>query len=152
LKVRADEHVSPKIVETIRSLVLTSGWELSHVRDHHRARTADETWLPLFAEEGGKAILSADATMLKRPHQLMAVRDSGLICVLLSSRWAGAKRHEQAAGLLYHWPAIEAVIAESKPGDCWRVPAGYDGEKLTQHTINYGAAANALDASRKPAI
>ena len=143
MKVRADEHVSPKIVETIRNLVLRDGWEISHVRDDNRARTADETWMPLFAQSGGNAVLTADANILKRPHQILAMQQTGLICVVLSAKWAMARRHEQAACLLYHGPAIESAISASTRGDCWRVPGGYLGETVERNPINFQAAARA---------
>ena len=60
MKVRADEHVSPKIVQVLRVISLSVGWELTGVREFHGARTADETWVPKFAAEGGQAIITAD--------------------------------------------------------------------------------------------
>jgi hypothetical protein len=52
LKTRADEHVSPKILEVLKILVVPQDWEVSHVRQHHSERTADETWIPRFVQEG----------------------------------------------------------------------------------------------------
>jgi len=100
LKIRADEHVSPKIVRAIQSLALSDGWELTHVRDHPSARTADETWMPRFALEGGQVILSADRKIL-RPHQLAAISQGNLIGVFLSAKWAEARRYAQAAHILW---------------------------------------------------
>ncbi len=79
MKVRADEHVAPKIVQAIRVVALSTGWELTGVREFHAARTMDETWLPRFASEGGKAILTADANILKRPHLIAAVNSPGCV-------------------------------------------------------------------------
>ena len=117
MKVRADEHVSPKIVRALREVVLSPGWELSHVRDVHGARTADETWVPRFAAEGGKAIITADANMLKRPHQILAVYQSKIMGLILPHIWAVAKRHIQASSLRYFWPEIEALFSAGRPGD-----------------------------------
>ena len=76
MKIRADEHVSPKIVSALQLLVLRSDWELSHVRQVHAARTLDETWIPRFASEGGRVLLSGDASMLRRPNELKAILES----------------------------------------------------------------------------
>lgn len=143
MKIRADEHISPKIVRAVQSLVLAAGWELSHVREHHTARTADETWIPRFVLEGGKAILSADRRMLSRPHQTVAIADGGLICVFLSKQWAQAKRHEQAAQILHWWPCIEKTLAVSQAKDCWRVPNGYGQGELEKIVVNFEKAAKA---------
>jgi hypothetical protein len=148
LKIRADEHVSPKIVRAVQSLVLSAGWEISHVRDLHSARTADETWIPQFALEGGEVILSADRKMLARPHQLAAIAESGLICVFFSTQWAQAKRHEQAAQILHWWPCIEKTLIESKPKDCWKVPSGYGEGKLVKIAVNFEKAAKANKSSQ----
>jgi hypothetical protein len=88
LKIRADEHISPKLVRAVQSIALSAGWELSHVRDHNSARTADETWMPRFVAEGGQVIISADRKILARPNQLLAIADGNLIGVFLSAKWA----------------------------------------------------------------
>lgn len=122
MKIRADEHIAPKIVRAVRDLVLNTENELTHVRDFHTARTADETWVPRFALEGGRAILSADRHMLARPHQQAAILDSGLSCIILPPQWAQSKRHEQAAHILWWWPRIEEALSSSQSSTFWRVP------------------------------
>lgn len=144
MKVRADEHVSPRIVRALREVVLSTGWELSHVRDVHGARTADETWVPRFAAEGGKAIITADANMLARPHQILAIQQSNVVGLILPHTWATAKRHIQASSLIHFWPEIEALFSAAQPGDFWRMPKklhrGGDMEKLD---IDYAKATSA---------
>lgn len=137
MKIRADEHVSPKIVRAVRELALSAGWELSHVRDAHGPRTADETWVPRFASEGGKAIITADANMLKRPHQLLAVQQSNVVGLILPHTWAEARKHLQASSLLYFWPEIEASFANASPGEFWRIPTKLHKGPLEKLKINY---------------
>ncbi|MBS4046130.1 MAG: DUF5615 family PIN-like protein [Alphaproteobacteria bacterium] len=140
MKIRADEHIAPKIVRAIQMLVLRAGWEISHVRDVHDARTADETWIPRFAREGGQVILSGDRKMLARPHQIKAIAESGVIGVFLSSQWAQAQRHIQAAHLIHCWPEIERALLESKERDCWKVPFEYGAVTLQKLSVNYSEA------------
>jgi PIN like domain len=144
LKVRADEHVSKKIVEAVRLLCLKDGWEFSHVREDNGRRTADETWLPKFAAEGGDAILTGDANIFKRPHQLLAIRETGLISFVLSQPWTQAKKHEQAANIIYWWPRIQTAIEQSNPGDCWPVPFEFDSSEIKKKVINYEKAIKSL--------
>jgi hypothetical protein len=148
LKVRADEHVSPKIVRAVKEVALSVECELSHVRDVHGARTADETWIPRFAAEGGKAIITADANLLKRPHQIAAIQASGLFGVILPPTWAVAKRHIQASALIYHWPEIELCFAGAQSGEFWRIPAALHKGPLEKLNINY-ARATSIEASEK---
>ena len=149
MKIRADEHVSPKILQAVRLLCLRQGWEISHVRDEHSEKTADETWLSKFANDGGQAILTGDARILGRPHQLVAIRDTGLISVVLSKDWTKAKRHEQAANIIFWWPRLEQALENSGPGDCWPLPFSFDQQPLNKKVINYEKAAEAL---KKPLL
>ena len=135
MKIRADEHIAPKIVRAVRDLVLSSTHELSHVREYHSARTADETWVPRFALEGGKAILSADRHMLARPHQQAAVLASGVSCIILPPQWAQSRRHEQAAHILWWWPRIEACLEATEDPRFWKVPFGFDKSKLEEISV-----------------
>lgn len=130
-------------MEAIRLTCLGTGCEVSHVREVHGARTQDETWLPHFASEGGKAILTGDARIMKRPHQLVAIRDCGLICVVLSETWTHAKKGWQAANVIFWWGRVEAAVRESQPGDCWLVPAGFERGTLEKKTISYDKAEKA---------
>ena len=118
MKVRADEHVAPKIVQVLRIIALSTGWELTGVREFHAARTLDETWLPRFASEGGKAIITADV-------------------------WAQARRNIQAASLIYFWPEIEATLTTAQAGEFWRVPTTLYAGSLEKLRVNYAAAAQA---------
>ncbi len=140
MKVRADEHISPKIVRAVQAIALSDGWDLTHVRDFNSARTADETWIPRFVLEGGQVILSADRRILSRPHQLLAISEGNLIGVFLPAKWAEARGHAQAAHILWWWPRIEAAIKASKPKQCWRVPYEFGEANIEEITINYEEA------------
>lgn len=125
--------------------MLREDWELSHVREFHAARTTDETWIPRFASEGGRALLSGDASMLKRPHELKAILESRVVVVVMATPWQNARRHEQAATLIWHWPAIDAALLTSVEGDCWRVPFSCaKGSTVEKVAVNYAKAVTAL--------
>lgn len=114
------------------------------MRDNHAARTADETWIPRFAAEGGNAILSADRNILVRPNQLKALAESKLVAVFLSAKWASSRRHIQAAHVLHCWPRIEKVIEQSQPSQCWRVPFGFDDAPIELIQIDLAKVASGL--------
>ena len=146
MKIRADEHVAPKILRALENLVLRDDWELSHVRDFHGARTLDETWIPRFASEGGRVLLSGDASMLRRPHELKAILESRVVVVVMAPPWQNSKRHQQAASLIWHWPAIEAALLTASDGDCWRVPFAFGSSTIEKVSVNY---AKAIQAGKK---
>ena len=145
MKIRADENVSIRLVQAIRALGVRPGWELSHVREYHGPSTTDETWLPHFAREGGIAMISADGRIFKKPHQLVAIRESGLVSIILADAWVQSKKYEQAANLIFWWPKIEAVLENAKPGDCWRIPFKFDKKLDLQYKkIDYDKAVRAV--------
>lgn len=147
MRVRANEHVSPKIIQVLRIASLNSDWELTGVREFHGARTADQTWVPRFAAEGGQAIITADANMLKRPHLIAAIQQAGVRGLILPSVRAQARRHVQASSLIYFWPQIEAAFGDALPGEFWRLPTTLHAGALEKLNVNYAAAAQ---ATRRP--
>lgn len=98
--------------------------------------------MPRFAAEGGKAIITADANMLKRPHQLLAIQQSGVVGVILPHAWAGARKNVQASSLLYFWPEIEVTFSSAQPGEFWRIPSSLHKGPLEKLVINYAQAIN----------
>lgn len=149
MKIRADEHVSPKILRSLELVVLQSGWELSHVRDFHGPSTLEPTWIARFAADGGHAILSGDTSMLKRPNELRAIAESGLIIVVMKHPWQGRRRHEQAACLLFHWPQVEELLASAVGGDCIRIPYSFTKGGAEMKKVDYAKAIKSL--ATKPA-
>jgi hypothetical protein len=125
----------------LEHLVLRNDWELSHVRDVHEARTSDETWIPRFASEGGRVLLSGDGSMLRRPHELKAILESRVVVVVMAPPWQNSKRHEQAAAIIWHWPAIEVALLTAADGDCWKVPFAFGkSAALEKMKVNYAKA------------
>jgi hypothetical protein len=95
---------------------------LDTVDDHQARGVGDDIWVRKFGEAGGEAIIGSDARMLTRPHELIAIVESGLRLIVLPSQWVNAKIHLQIAFLAFWWPEIEEVLNTSKPGQCFKVP------------------------------
>ncbi len=146
MKICADEHVSPEIVRVVREIALNPSWELSHVFDAGQGGADDVPWITQFARNGGKAILTADADFHKRPHQVMAVCNTGLIVVHLHPRWANSRRTMQTSHILFWWEAIEGTLKLAKPRQCWKVPFSFPEQKreLTQTGLDYEEARKKL--------
>ena len=135
MKICADEHVSPKIVEVVRDIALSPNYEICHISDAGNRGASDVSWITEFARDNGKAILTADSDFHKRPHQVMAVWESGLIVIHLHAKWANSQRRVQAACILYWWEAIENTLAKSPSKRCWRVPLGFPKKALELKNI-----------------
>jgi len=120
LRIRCDEHVSPVIVDAVRTIALRPGWEISSVLSVGHGGDADVHWITKFAEDGGDAILSADTDFLKLEPQVNAVFDTGVKVIHLPARWAQAKGRLQASHILQWWERIEDTVEKMKSRECYR--------------------------------
>lgn len=100
----------------------TQGFEFLYEREFCSASAEDEFWAAAFARFGGAIVISADKNIAKRPHQIMAFKDNGLVCFFFESKWAQMDTAFKAAHIVYWWPRIQSRIESSKRGDCWWVP------------------------------
>lgn len=138
MKIRADEHVSPKITRLVGELVKSPSVDLSSVYDSGHCGTKDHHWIRAFAKEGGFAILSADTDFFKKPHQVVAVDDTGLRVVHLPGKWANAPGHLQAAHILMWWQRIERKLAAARPREMWVAKWNISEEgDLEPKNVNY---------------
>ena len=121
MRICADENVAPLLSALIRDALLGRHNTLETVDDHQAKGVDDDIWVRKFGKAGGEAIVGADAKMLTRPHEVVAIVESGLRLVVLPPQWVNAKIHVQISFLFYWWPHIEAALAASKPGQCFKV-------------------------------
>lgn len=102
---------------------------LETVDDYAAKGVDDQIWVRKFAAAGGEAIVGSDFAMTTRPHEIVAIAETGLRLVILDQRWPRQPRHIQISHLFYWWPHIEAILSTSKPGQCFKVPWGWGDPK-----------------------
>lgn len=134
----ADENVAPLLTQLIRDSLLGKKHALHTVDDHQAKGVEDEIWVRKFAKAGGEAIVGADAKMLTRPHEVVAIAEAGLRMIVLPSQWPQQKKNVQVAFLFLWWPAIERTLESCKPRECFKVPWTWalDGE-LAQQKVDF---------------
>ena len=139
MKIRADEHVSPKIVGIVRQLIMSPSFDFSSVFDSGHRGTKDQYWATVFANEGGEAILSADKDFFRKPNQVVAIDNTGLRVIYLPPKWANASGFLQASHILMWWPRIEAKLKVAKPREVWVVKWNISEEgQLERKKVDYG--------------
>lgn len=145
MRIRADEHVSPSIVHIVGDLALSPSFEFTSVIDVGHKGTNDQYWATAFSTDGGDAIVTADTDFLKRPHQIVAIDNTGLKVIYLPPKWANARGYLQASHILMWWPRIEAKLAQAKPREIWAVKWNISQEgDLEKRKVDYGAARKKL--------
>lgn len=122
MRIRADEHVAPAIVQAVNQIALGEGFELTSVLKEGFKGSSDVHWITAFARDGGDVILTADTDFLKQPPQVQAVERTGLRVIHLPSAWANASRAIQAGHLLIWWQRIETQIRAMKSRECYQTP------------------------------
>jgi hypothetical protein len=141
VKIRADEHVSPEIVQAIIKLALSPNHSLDSVFDAGQRGIDDVPWVTKFARDGGKVILSADTDFHKKPHQIAAVHELGLMVVQLPARWANSRCRLQASHILYWWECIEKTVQSAKPREFFSIPWGFpEKQELARLKVDYEQA------------
>lgn len=135
MKIRADEHVSPKIVEAIRDIALSEDHAISSVIEVHDDGASDVHWITKFASEGGEAILTADKDFIRRDAQVNAIFNTGLRVILLPKKWGNSSGAMQAAFMLQWWKRIEVALEDMKPRECltprWNISQTGEIKKVT---------------------
>jgi hypothetical protein len=129
LRICADENVAPKLSRLIRDQLLSPRHVLETVDDHQAGGVDDQIWVRKFAAAGGEAIVGGDFAMTKKPHEIVAIAETGLRLVVLDQAWPKAKKHWQMAYLCFWWPQIEAALESAKKGQCLKVPAAFDANR-----------------------
>jgi hypothetical protein len=139
MKIRADEHVSLKLVETVRTVAIgRSDLILSSVYESDQRGMADHHWITEFADEGGHAILSADTDFFMKHQQVLAVEKTGLRVVWFAPPHGNAKLELQTANVLTWWPRIEAKLREARSREFWDVTWGIrDKLELRQRKVDF---------------
>lgn len=126
MRVCADENISHVLSELLRKHLVSRDFSLETVDDHQARSVDDVIWVKRFADAGGNVIIGADGAMTTRPHEVVAINETGLRLVLLDPKWARSKKHLQIAHLFFWWPRIEITLRDSKTKEkCFRVPWGW---------------------------
>jgi|TARA_R100000501_G_scaffold10060_3_gene19968 hypothetical protein len=137
-------------VESIRSIAVSDGVEISSVREAGHNGKSDTYWISQFAEDGGDAILSADTDFFKKPPQVEAVFKTGLKVIHLPKGWAIANRSLQAAHVFLWWERIEKQLSEMRPRQCYSPPYNLnDTGKLKQIPFGFQSAQKKIKRARK---
>ena len=114
MRICADENIAPALSELLRKHLVSRQFSLETVDDHQARSVDDVIWVKRFADAGGKVILSADAAMTTRPHEVIAINEAGLRLVLLDQKWVRSPKHIQIAHLFFWWPRIESTLLTTK--------------------------------------
>jgi hypothetical protein len=152
IKVAIDVSIPPRVVRLLQTGFGDQGFEFVYLPQFAAGNSPDEFWAVAFKRFGGQIVLSGDKNIAKKPHQVIAFKENGLICFFCDRRWAAADLTFKAAHLVYWWPRIQARISESKPRDCWWVPMAIKDQDFRKVEIPDHVEAKAAKERAKQAL
>lgn len=99
-----------------------TGYEFVWEPEFAPASAEDEFWAVAFRRFGGAIVISGDKNIAKRPHQIAAFRENGLISFFMLHRWASQDLTFKAGHTIAWWPRIQAHLSLCKAGEAYWVP------------------------------
>lgn len=126
MKIAFDEHVPPRALDAIRSLLEDKKHgdiEIVSARDYaDPPATSDVPWLRKFKEDSGEVVITGDKKIRGRLAERQALIELGLIVFFVPPKWKNWRFMKQSAFLLLWWDVIVQVAKTANPGDCWELP------------------------------
>ena len=115
-----DNNLPPFLAATLNPLAELNGHHVRHIRDRCRGEedaggVSDERWMRDLAREPDGAFLTLDVHIRKRPPEIAAFKESGLVGFWLRTKtWeqflVRRQHHELAWRLLKRWPDIVDAV------------------------------------------
>jgi hypothetical protein len=122
VRVAIDACIPERLVRMLNSGFGDTGYEFVWEPEFAPANADDEFWAVAFKRFGGAIVIFGDKNIAKRPHQIAAFRDSGLISFFMLHGWSNMDLTFKAAHTISWWPKIQAHLAQCQPGDSFWVP------------------------------
>lgn len=95
----------------------------------------DAPWIKRLAADNGRAIISGDTKMLRKPHEKLALVEANLVVILFPPAWSKWKFCRKCALIMHWWPAIAEAIRSATPG-LYQVPSNHpDDDRLKLRPI-----------------
>jgi hypothetical protein len=152
VKIAFDENIPAAMTRIFVALSQTSEVltaEIVSVSDYRPiTERGDENWLRRFAADGGQIIISGDTRMRARPHELLALSQSGLISYFFERKWSGRNFFTKAAMLMHWWPEVRKQMDTAEKGSCWEIPFPWTYRSLETVTVKPDALIKVRRAKR----
>lgn len=116
MKLALDENLPPALARAIHELLLPFGGEASCIPERFGRGVADRDWIAALRDEGGWAVLTLDRKLRTRPHERLALEQSGLVVFILAAGWAKESFWPKTTGIICWLPRmLEAIEVYRAP-------------------------------------
>jgi len=118
------------------------------IGDRDYAARNDVPWLDRFAQEVGRAVISGDVKMRRRPHEMLAMYQHGFVVVFFEAQWGRWDFFRKSSLILHWWQEIVDRLENAERGTFWVVPAAWPIEPGELRNVSLGLAQLLKDGPR----
>jgi hypothetical protein len=117
-----DNNLSPRLAKALNALREQDGDSVAHLRERGLDSVPDEEYIRQLAQEDDWTVVTCDIAISRKPHQVQAWLDSGLIFVILKKGWISLDFWKKAWKLIKLWREIRSAVARCRQGSGITVP------------------------------
>lgn len=122
MRLALDENLPPSLAHAIHALLLPEGGEAISIPERLGRGIADPDWIAALHAEGNWAVLTTDRKLRTRPHERMALEQSGLVVFVLAPGWNQEEYWPKAAGGIRWLPMMMEAMTAWRPPVLLSVP------------------------------
>jgi hypothetical protein len=110
-----DNNLAAKIARGLNGFVAPEH-SVTHLKERFRADTPDEVWMQALASEKEWVIVTADTSIGKNPHEIVAWKEAGHTIFFLKPGWLKLSFWEQAQKFVKCFPQVLELSERAKRG------------------------------------
>ncbi len=122
MKLALDENLPASLAHALHALLKPEGGEAMSIHERLGAGIGDRDWITVLNREGGWAVLTTDRKLRSRPHERLALEQSGLMVFILAQGWNQESYWPKAAGVIRWVPQMIDALARVKPPALLAIP------------------------------
>ena len=130
MKLALDENLPPPLAHAVDALLRPEGGAAISIQERFGHGIADPDWIEALHGEGGWAVLTADRKLRTRPHERLALEQSGLIVFILAPGWNQEGYWRKAAGVIRWLPSMIEAVAVFQPPALLSLPHRWTPEPI----------------------
>ena len=118
-----DNNLSFRIAHALGQLAGNDGDEVVALRDKFPTSASDADWIGSLSQDQGSpwVVVTADRGIVRKPCEIRAWKETGLIICFLERGWSKMVFWDQAWRLIKHWPSIREYSSGLSRGSSFRV-------------------------------
>lgn len=122
MKLALDENLPPALAHATNALLVPHGGQAISIPERFGTGIGDLEWIGALRQEDGWAVLTADRRLRTRPHERLALMQSGLVFFVLAQGWNQESFWPKAAGVIRWLPSMIEAFSTVRPPALLAIP------------------------------